>query len=278
MDLNLNLNNSDNIFFNGNEITMANIVPKKSTLQLLMEISSEMDSLTSHLEKVLPSPIKYNIDYNIVNPVPTIPIIQNYSLPPVPNYDQEDLEIKKLINKANELTNNSILNKNNIDINNSMNKNEIKIYEDKACQSDDEIEIENSYNKNDDNRTQQDYYNDNENIRNGSRFPYDPYKHMDYYNDLRNNNNNNNGNNENKIPFSDNNRIKRMDDFYRGNNNSFRRHPKIYSQPESNNNNYNSLRNPNSNFNNEKSHREMDFQRYKPGSITQAMDILLDKQ
>ena len=251
---------------------MANIIPKKSTLQLLMEISSEMDTLTSHLEKVLPSPIKYNIDYNIVNPVPTVPIIQNYSLPPVPNYDQEDLEIKKLINKANEITNNSILNKNKMmDLNNSLNNNEIKMYEDKACQSDDEIEIENSYNKNDDNRTQQDYYNDNENIRNGSRFPYDPYKHMDYYNDLRNNNN---GNNENKIPFSNNNY---RNDFYRGNNNSFRRHPKIYSQPESNNN-YNTIRNPNSNFNNENSHREMEFQRYKPGSITQAMDILLDKK
>ena len=68
MDLNLNLNNSDNIYFNGNEITLANIIPKKTTLQLLMEISSEMDQLTTHLEQVLPSPIKYNIDYKITNP------------------------------------------------------------------------------------------------------------------------------------------------------------------------------------------------------------------
>ena len=261
MDLNLNTSeNNNNIFFNGNDITMANIIPKKTTLQLLMEISSEMDALTSHLEKVLPSPTKYNVDYNIINPAPTIPIIQNYSLPPVPNYDQEDLEIKKLINKANEMTNNSILN----------NKNENKIYEDKACQSDDEIEIENSYNKSDETRTRQEYYN--ENMRNGSRFPYDPYKHLDYYNDLRNNNN---GNNDNKTPFSDNNRIKRMDDIYKGNNNNFRRHPIIYSQPESNNN-YNSMRN--TNFHNENNNRETDFQRYKPGSITQAMDILLDKK
>ena len=265
MDLNLNTSVNNNIYFNGNDITMANIIPKKSTLQLLMEISSEMDALTSHLEKVLPSPTKYNIDYNISNPAPTIPIIQNYSLPPLPNYDQEDLEIKKLINKANEMTNNSILK------NNNNNKNENKIYEDKACQSDDEIDIENSYNKNDDTRTRQDYYNDNENMRNGSKFPYDPYKHLDYYNDLRNNN----GYNDNKTPFSDNNRIKRMDDIYRGNNNNFRRHPIIYSQPESNNN-YNSMRN--SNFNNENNNKEMDFQRYKPNSITQAMDILLDKK
>ena len=264
MDLNLNLNNSDNIFFTGNDITMANIIPKKSTLQLLMEISADMDALTSHLEQVLPSPIKYNIDYKITNPIidiPTMPIVQNYSLPPVPNYDKEDIEIKNLINKANEMTNNSILNK-KIDINNSMSDREIKIFEDKGCQSDDEIE--NSYNnKINDDRTQQEYYN-NENYRNGSRFPYDPYKHLEYYNDLRNNN----GNYENKIPFKDNNKVKRMEDFYRGNNNSFRRNPRIYSQSESNNNiNYN-----------ENNNKDLRFQRYNPGSITKAMDILLDKK
>ena len=281
MDLNLNLNNSDNIYFNGNEITLANIIPKKSTLQLLMEISSEMDQLTTHLERVLPSPIKYNIDYKITNPIitnnlPTVPIIQNYTLPPVPNYDQEDLEIKKLINKANEMTNNSILNKNNnIDINDSMsnkNNNEIKIYEDKGCQSDEELENSYNNNKNEEDRTQQEYYNNNENIRNGSRFPYDPYKHIDYYyNDLRNNNNGNNGK---QIPFSDISRNRRMEDFYRGNN-SFRRYP-IYSQPESNINNMRNIDNQNSN--NINSNREMEFQRYRPGSITQAMDILLDKK
>ena len=269
MDLNLNLNNlnnSDNIFFNGNDITMANIIPKKSTLQLLMEISSDMDALTSHLEKVLPSPIKYNIDYKITNPiidVPTMPIIQNYSLPPVPNYDQEDIEIKKLINKANEMTNTSILNKNNVELNNSMSNKEIKIFEDKGCQSDDEIE--NSYNKQiDDDRTQQEYYN-NENNRNGSRFPYDPNKHLDYYNDLRNNN----GSYEKKIPFSDSNRVRRMEDYYRGNNSSFRRSPIIYTQPESN-----QVRN----YNKENNNKDLRYQRYRPGSITQAMDILLDKK
>ena len=281
MDLNLNLNNSDNIYFNGNEITLANIIPKKTTLQLLMEISSEMDQLTTHLEQVLPSPIKYNIDYKITNPIitnnlPVVPIIQNYTLPPVPNYDQEDLEIKKLINKANEMTNNSILNKNNnIDINESMsnkNNNEVKIYEDKGCQSDEELENSYNNNKNEEDRTQQEYYNNNENIRNGSRFPYDPYKHIDYYyNDLRNNNNGNNGN---QMPFSDNNRNRRMDDFSRGNN-TFRRYP-IYSQPESNINSMRNMNNPN--FNNINNNRDMEFQRYRPGSITQAMDILLDKK
>ena len=274
MDLNLNLNNSENIFFNGNDFTLANIIPKKSTLQLLMEISSEMDALTTRLEQVLPSPIKYNIDYHITNPIiniPTTPPIQNISLPPVPNYDQEDLEIKQLINKANEMTNNSILNKNiNIDINNSMsNNNEMKIYEDKGCQSDDEIE--NNYNNknNENDRTQQEYYNDNENNRNGNRYPYDPYKHLDYYNDLRNNYN---GNYENQFPYNDNRK------FYRRNN-SFRRN-QVYSQPELNNN-FNSTRNMDYhkfNKENDNINRDMEFQRYKPGSINQAMDILLDKK
>ena len=278
--IDLNLNNSDNIFFNGNDFTLANIIPKKSTLQLLMEISSDMDALTSHLEKVLPPPMKYNIDYKISNPIPimpVLPIVQNYSLPPVPNYDQEDLEIKRLINKANEMTNNSILNNNNIDINNSMsNNNEVKIFENKGCQSDDEIGNNFHNNQNDDDRTHQEYYNDNGNNRNDNIYPYDPYKHLEYYNDLRNNNNPQNGNN---IPYSDNNRIRRMDDFYRGNNNTFRRRPIQYSQPEINNNNYNNMRNMNNqNYNNENDNRPMPFQRYRPGSITQAMDILLDKK
>ncbi len=279
--IDLNLNNSDNIYFNGNDFTLANIIPKKSTLQLLMEISSDMDALTTHLEKVLPPPIKYNIDYKISNPIPimpALPIVQNYSLPPVPNYDQEDLEIKRLINKANEMTNNSILNNNNLDINNSMsNINEVKIFENKGCQSDDEIG-NSFYNKqNDDDRTHQEYYNDNGNNRNDNIYPYDPYKHLEYYNDLRNNNNPQNGNN---IPYSDNNRLRRMDEFYRGNNNMFRRRPIQYSQPEiNNNNNYNNMRNMNNQkYNNENDNRPMPFQRYRPGSITQAMDILLDKK
>ena len=269
--MDLNLNNSENIFFNGNDITLANIIPKKSTLQLLMEISSEMDALTTHLDQVLPSPTRYNIDYPISNPIiniPTTPIIQNISLPPVPNYDQEDLEIKKLINKANEMTNNSILHKsNNIDINNIMsNNNENKIYEDKGCQSDDEIE--NNYNNNhkEDDRTQQEYYNDSENYRNGKRYPYDPYKHLDYYNDLRNNYN---GNYENQFPYGDNNK------FYRRNN-SFRRNQNMYSQPEFNNN-VNTMRNMNYQNIRKDNNRDMEFQRYKPESINQAMDILLDK-
>ena len=138
MDLNLNSSNSNNIYFNGNDITLANIAPpKKTTLQLLSEISSDMDMLSSHLEEVLPSPnpIKYNIDYPIINPK-----LDSLSYSSPINMDNQDLEIKKLIEKANNMTNNSILGNKNKDDNG-----EVKIYEDKCCQSDDEIEL--SYNQ-----------------------------------------------------------------------------------------------------------------------------------
>ena len=107
MDLeqNQNTTGSNKIMFNGNEITVGNIVPKKSTIQLLMEISTEMDTLSSHIEKTLPcKPIN---NYNILNNNINNNIVNNsYSI--IANLDKEDLEIKKLINKANELSNNSI--------------------------------------------------------------------------------------------------------------------------------------------------------------------------
>ena len=228
MDLNLNSSNSNNnIFFNGNDITLANIgPPKKSTLQLLLEISTEMDTLSTHLEKVLPSPTYNKIDYNL----------NTFSYPINNNLDNQDLEIKNLIEKANALTNKSILNKNKEENGES---NHIKTYEDKCCQSDDEIE--NSYNQQmEENKSREEFnnnYNNNYNYYN-RKFPYDPYKHIDYYNDLKNSNNGNN---------------------------LYRRRPFIYSQPEINNNyNYNGY--------------DVPYERYKSGNIEKAMDILLDKK
>jgi len=232
MDLNLNSSNSNNnIFFNGNDITLANIgPPKKSTLQLLLEISTEMDTLSTHLEKVLPSPSYSNIDYNP----------NTFSYPINNNMDNQDLEIKNLIEKANALTNKSILNKNKEE---NGEANHIKTYEDKCCQSDDEIE--NSYNQQMEENRSREEFNNNYNYNN-RRFPYDPYKHIDYYNDLKNSNNGNN---------------------------LYRRRPFIYSQPE-NNNKYNY----NNNFNNNYNGYVVPFERYKSGNIEKAMDILLDKK
>ena len=220
--------------FNGNDITLANIPPpKKTTLQLLSEISTEMDTLSTHLEEVLPKekPLKYNVMYPINNP-----IISSNDIP-YPD-DKQDLEIKKLIDRANELTNDSILYKKREENGES----KIKTYEDKCCQSDDEIEL--SYNQQlEENRSrEEDYYNRNyntDNINSVRRFPYDPYKHLGYYNDLRNNN-------------------------------DFRRRS-LGQMQRGYNNNYNNYRN---NFRG----NDTNFERYKPGSVAQAMDILLDKK
>ena len=191
VDLNTNNNNS-NIFFNVNDITMANIVTKKTSLQILMEISADMDLLSSHLEKVLPPLSKYNKITNIPNY--SIPI----SYPKIPNYDEEDLEIKRLINKANELSNHSIVSKKE-----NENK-EVKLYEDKGCQSEDEME-NNEMNQNEEEKTQQESYNNGKNMNRT-------------YHSLHNNFNGN---------------INSGPTFYRGNN-IFRRQPIIYTQPESN--------------------------------------------
>jgi hypothetical protein len=235
IEMDLNIYNYSNLFSNVNEIVMGSYIPKKSTLQLLNEISSDMDILSFHLEKVLPSPKLFNINSNIVN------ISNNISSFPIPNLDKENFEIKNLIDKANNMVNNSILNSKN-DINNSINK-EVKTYEDKGCQSDEELD--NNYSEQNGNE-HQDYYNNN------IRFPYDPYKHLDYYHDLRNNGN-----------------------YYRGNNNAFRRLGYLSEQ----NVNNGQIRNINYKvYNTGNNNREFQFQRYKPGSITQAMDILLEKK
>ena len=125
-------------------------------MQLLMEISIEMDTLSSHIEKTLPIKplIQFNTNLNDVNLNNNI-LNNSYSI--IANIDKEDLEIKKLIyylfffkiivflwkrnrkvNKTNELSRNSI---------NNNKKENIKIYEDKGCQSDDEIENDNENNK-----------------------------------------------------------------------------------------------------------------------------------
>ena len=193
IDLNSNNNNS-NIFFNTNDITMGNIFTKKSSLQLLMEISADMDALSSHLDQVLPPLPKY----------PKITNIPNYTIPisssPLPNYDNDDLEIKRLINKANEMLNDSILSKKENE------KKEVKIYEDKGCQSDDDLE--NSEKNNYEDETLR--YNNG--INKGMNRTYG------------NNNEQMNGNFTSSL-YSPN--------FYRGSN-ILRRQPIIYKQPESN--------------------------------------------
>ena len=207
------------------------IIPKKTTIQLLMEISTEMDTLSSHMETALPI---RKITYTpTTNNIANNPMTNSYSI--IANIDKDDLEIKNLIEKANQLTNNS---------KNIKKEEEIKTYEDKGCQSEDEIENDG---ENED-KGYQDYYNNN-----GNKFPYDPNKHLEYYKDLQinkqvqtNSNNINTLNNINNTVSHNDTRVKKMEDLY-NRTNSIRRQPIIYTQPETSNrninlnNNYNQL-------------------------------------
>ena len=291
------------------------IIPKKTTIQVLMEISTEMDTLSSHMEKTLPIKPVTNYTNNFGNNINNNIINNSYSI--IANLDKEDLEIKNLINKANELSKNSI--------NSNKNKEEIKTFEDKCCQSDDEIINDYNNNKNDINENEDKSKEEFNNDKNGNRYPYDPYRHLDYYNDLKNNNRNNNLNNninnnindkENNVSFSYT-RVKKMEDLYTRTNNNSRRQPMIYTQPESINNNNTIRNNSNININQNQSRRNWEnnsynnierksfeeqkdgndnnvnnfennniyfnkkednnYERFRPSSITQAMDILLEK-
>ena len=227
----------NNILFNGNDITVGNIAPKKTTIQLLMEISTDMESLSSHIDKTMP-----------IKPIPPV-ILNNYS-DINNNYtnmanisfahlDKEDLEIKQLINKANELSNMSKINR----------QNEIKTFENKLCQSDEDNDNE-FYNQEEEKETYNNDINYNNINERRNDFPYDPYKHLGYYNNLKNRNrqlNNNNFNNyQNKerknYGYNKNNnasfnslRVKKMDELYNLPNNT-KKQPIIYTQPQSNSN------------------------------------------
>jgi len=227
------LENSNNIIFNGNDITVGNISQKKSTIQILMEISTDMESLSSHIDKTIPikplEPVKQN-NYNYND---------NYNANiTFHNMDKEDLEIKKLINQANELSNNSKLN-NNI--------NQFKSYEDKCCQSDEDVN--NEFYNHEEEKEPFDNNNINYNSINERRneFPYDPNRHLGYYNNLNNNKrqisnnnyqnrpNNNYGYNQNNNASFNSLRIKKMDELYSLSSNT-RKQPIIYTQPQSSNN------------------------------------------
>ena len=233
-------NTSNNIMFNGNDITVGNITPKKTTMQLLLEITSDMETLSSHIEKTMPikplPPINNDINnYNFNNNYTSNANIS------FANLDKEDLEIKQLINKANELSNISKLN--------NM-KNEIKTFEDKCCQSDEENDYNNQEEDNERSDNNINYNNVNEKR---NEFPYDPYKHLGYYNNLKSNNRQNQMNNNyntyrtrpnqnygfnqqrNNNASINSVRIKKMDELYNLPSN-IKKQPIIYTQPQSKNN------------------------------------------
>ena len=133
--------------------------------------------------------------------------------------------------------------------------------------------------------------------------PYDPNRNLHYYNSLRNNSNNFGGfNNNNQINYRNEyqtSRVRKMDELYQGRGfgmNNMNRPPVIYTQNDNNqmdNRQYfnelnrsftrhkefgtgnDNILNNNYNINNDYGGRP--FERNRPGNISQAMDILLDK-
>ena len=293
----------ENVFtYNGNDFTLGSIPIKKSSLDILKEISSEMESLSIHLDKVMPK-FNYNRyedsfsnnNFNVGHKYTTS--IQTFNN----NLDKEDIEIQNLINKVNKITK---TNNNYNNLNNS-----IKTFEDKCCQSEDEIDLGKKEEIEDQSINNINQFDQKSRIIRDSsyrnQYPYDPTKHIEYYNSLKNNNivssriNNMGRNNQyNNFGINNNEVNKNMDDLYRMDN--FIRKPIVYSQPNSNvirnnanliNNNDNgnisySYKNENyfdgNNFNNNlknnmNNNQIPPYQRFKPSSISQAMDILLDK-
>lgn len=284
-------NNNDNVF-------LSNLPPKpQSILSILDEISNEMDSLTQELNTVFS---RSNYSYSVP-----------YSQPVTHDVNRENEEIKKLIAQANslstEIDNNlkshpqsedKCVGSDDEDNNNNNYQPTAEAYsplyttEPQAHRNyspkqynpydwNKNIEYYNALNNRNRNKTEQ--FNANNN----------PFIQQEHYHTM-------NSTGSNHFQSS---RVKKMDDLYLGE--GLNKRPIVYSQdrnPGNNNyninyqrkeypnNNSNSGNNYNYNNENQKNNNNNDyneynnqqqpkpFERYKPKSISQAMDILLDKQ
>ncbi len=273
----VDFNNNNNIV-NGINYTMGNVPVtdrQKSLSEIISEVNFEMDGLSKQIEKNF-----INLNYNT-----------NTNYHPIINKNDDNLD--NLFIKAKELT--RIIDNENLKDNNYIT----------------------SYKNNNDNfllNQEIDYPFQNNNqyksSLNNNPYPYDPNKNKEYYsslNTLTNNMNNVNLNNQfsninrnldNLTPYSLNqnlnmntntntnintntnmfnsSRIKRMDDLYRSNLN---KKPKIYSQSINPKNINIPIEKPQQQFqfNNNFNSGQRNFERIKPQSINQAVNILLDK-
>lgn len=118
--LNNNVNNNAN-FYNSNNFNnynnnaylnnYINYIPKKSTYQLLNEINNDMDNLSNDLKPIFQNyEIQQNIKYRNKYPLYDYNN-ENYSVSDNSSYtDEQNHEIKKLIKKANHISNNLMKN------------------------------------------------------------------------------------------------------------------------------------------------------------------------
>lgn len=295
---------ANEINIEANKDSFMSLAPTKSILQIISEINLDLDVISKKIDTTMPVTNYQNYNINSITSANAL----KQSL------DQEDYEIKRLIDEATQMTNQM----------------QRKGFENKCIQSDDEDEIEEErkrsfYAEREKAETQrQEKYH--EQYRN--KFPYDPDKYKDYYVDLKNRqpyreknfeydigpqqrfarttyggnfNSNYNTYNTNNTDYYQGSRIKKMDELYRGNN--FRRVPMVYAQPESQplpfrppENGYQNDKPKNFGYNNNYGYNNgynrpvktelyqvnnnpnKPFERFRPGSISQAMDILLDKK
>ena len=287
---NLNNNNSPFPFEN-----FTNIIPErpKTILDILNEVNNEMESLSNELDK-------------------TLSFIDHKSI------DREKYELQDLLNKAKELTRIIDINESKKEDKFVQSDSEDEYYNKGIQTRDNINQDYSNNNINYTNPNNLNNYNQNQFQIQRNNFPYDPNRNKDYYASLKSNisdNNNLNPNlnninnssfnpnfsNQNRFPlnnpinnFSTNpnlnnrfntGRMKKMDNLYR--NNPFSgRQPVIYSQSGNQNNlnvplsqqplrNINNIDNNNNYFN---QNNPKPFERFKPRNISQAMDILLDKQ
>ena len=273
---------------------LINIPPKpKTVLDILNEINYEMETLSNDLNK-------------------TLSFIDHKSI------DREKYELQDLLNKAKELTRIIDINESKKEDKFVQSDSEDEFYNKGIQTKDNINQDIQYNNINYINPNNLNNYNQNQFQIQRNNFPYDPNRNKDYYASLKSNisdNNNLNPNlnninnssfnpnfsNQNRFPlnnpinnFSTNpnlnnrfntGRMKKMDNLYR--NNPFSgRQPVIYSQSGNQNNlnvplsqqplrNINNIDNNNNYFN---QNNPKPFERFKPRNISQAMDILLDKQ
>ena len=296
-EINLDLSKT-NLNINNNPFSLGNFtsfIPEKpkTILDILNEVNNEMEILSNELDK-------------------TLSFIDHKSI------DREKYELQDLLNKAKELTRIIDINESKKEDKFVQSDSEDEFYNKGIQTKDNINQDIQYNNINYINPNNLNNYNQNQFQIQRNNFPYDPNRNKDYYASLKSNisdNNNLNPNlnninnssfnpnfsNQNRFPlnnpinnFSTNpnlnnrfntGRMKKMDNLYR--NNPFSgRQPVIYSQSGNQNNlnvplsqqplrNINNIDNNNNYFN---QNNPKPFERFKPRNISQAMDILLDKQ
>lgn len=215
----------------------------KSILSILAEINIDMDTLSSELNRTL-SIVEYKTQ------------------------DRENDEMKELLNRASQIVK---------EIDTMENK---PIQVDKGIQSDQDegyrISQNRQYNHNSPPR-----YDNRQYMYDDRQLPYDPEKNKSYYSSLNNSHNNiiqNPPSSRGGRGVYNSTRVKRMDNLYQGRQSN--PIPLIYSQNEMNGS-YpvnDSLTNNNSSYGYSQmpGPQPRQFERYKPGNVSNAMDILLN--